>query len=332
VTAEDGIGGVSTSCRRGQLHLLPCECLKGDLLHANSVAFRGVAAQHANQTWQAGTMRRFTQVDVFTDEMMFGNPLAVVHDAEGLTSQEMAEFARWTNLSETTFLSAPSDERADYQVRIFTTRIELPFAGHPTLGSASAWLEAGGMPKDPDELIQQCGAGLIRVRRDGNRLSFAAPPLIRGGAVAAEDLTRITAYLGIDHDQVVDARWADNGPGWVALLLADAKTVLALQPNPADAGRFDAVGVIGPHPRGSEVDFEVRAFTPLESAREDPVTGSLNAALGQWLINTGRAPSSYVAAQGTALGRRGRVYITEVENEIWTGGDVVTGVTGTVHI
>jgi PhzF family phenazine biosynthesis protein len=332
VTAEDGIGGVPTSCRRGQFHLLPCECLKRDLLHANSVAFPGADALHATQSWQARTMRRFTQVDVFTDEVTFGNPLAVVHDADGLTSQEMAEFARWTNLSETTFLSAPTDERADYQVRIFTTRIELPFAGHPTLGSAFAWLEAGGMPKDPDELIQQCGAGLIRVRRDGNRLSFAAPPLIRGGAVTAEDLSKITAYLGIDHDQVVDAQWADNGPGWVALLLADAETVLGLQPNPADAGRFDAVGVIGPHPSGSEVDFEVRAFTPLEGAREDPVTGSLNAALGQWLINTGRAPSSYVAAQGTALGRRGRVYITEVQNEIWTSGDVVTGVTGTVYI
>jgi len=166
-------------------------------------------------------MRRFTQVDVFTDEVTFGNPLAVVHDADGLTSREMAEFARWMNLSETTFLSAPTDGRADYSVRIFTTRIELPFAGHPTLGSAYAWLEAGGMPNDPDELIQQCGAGLIRVRRDGNRLSFAAPPLIRGGAVAAEDLTKITAYLGVDNDQVVDAQWADNGPGWVALLLAD---------------------------------------------------------------------------------------------------------------
>lgn len=277
-------------------------------------------------------MRRFTQVDVFTDEVTFGNPLAVVHDADGLTSQEMAEFARWTNLSETTFLSAPTDERADYQVRIFTTRIELPFAGHPTLGSAYAWLEVGGVPKDPDELIQQCGAGLVRVRRDGSRLSFAAPPLIRGGAVTAEDLTKITAYLGIEHDQVVDAQWADNGPGWVALLLADAETVLALQPNPADAGRFDAVGVIGPYPPGSQVDFEVRAFIPLESAREDPVTGSLNAALGQWLIKSGRAPSSYIAAQGTALGRRGRVYIIKVENEVWTGGDVVTGVTGMVHI
>jgi PhzF family phenazine biosynthesis protein len=277
-------------------------------------------------------MRRFTQVDVFTDELTFGNPLAVVHEADELTAQDMADFASWTNLSETTFLLKPTDERADYQVRIFTTRIEIPFAGHPTLGSAHAWLEAGGVPKYPEVLVQQCGAGLVRVRRDGTRLSFAAPPLIRGGDVAAEDLTEIVAFLGIDHDLVVDSQWADNGPGWVALLLADAGAVLALDPKAVDAGRFDSIGVIGPYPPGSEVDFEVRAFTPLEGQREDPVTGSLNAALGQWLIGTGRAPNSYVAAQGTALGRRGRVYVTKVGDEVWTGGDAVTGVTGMVHI
>jgi PhzF family phenazine biosynthesis protein len=277
-------------------------------------------------------MRRFTQVDVFTDELTFGNPLAVVHEADELTAQDMADFASWTNLSETTFLLKPTDERADYQVRIFTTRIEIPFAGHPTLGSAHAWLEAGGVPKDPEVLVQQCGAGLVRVRRDGTRLSFAAPPLIRGGDVAAEDLTEIVAFLGIDHDLVVDSQWADNGPGWVALLLADAGAVLALDPKAVDAGRFDSIGVIGPYPPGSEVDFEVRAFTPLEGQREDPVTGSLNAALGQWLIGTGRAPNSYVAAQGTALGRRGRVYVTKVGDEVWTGGDAVTGVTGMAHI
>jgi PhzF family phenazine biosynthesis protein len=277
-------------------------------------------------------MHRFTQVDVFTDELTFGNPVAVVHDADELTTQEMIDFAKWTNLSETTFLSAPTDERADYQVRIFTTRLELPFAGHPTLGSAHAWLEAGGMPRNPEMIIQQCGAGLVRVRSDGTRLAFAAPPLIRGGEVEQEDLAEIIAFLGIDHDLVVDSQWADNGPGWVALLLADAETVLALQPKAADAGRFDAVGVIGPYPPGSELDFEVRAFAPLEGQREDPVTGSLNAALGQWLISTGRAPSSYIASQGSVLGRRGRIYISKVGNEVWTGGDTVTGVSGTVHI
>jgi PhzF family phenazine biosynthesis protein len=277
-------------------------------------------------------MRRFTQVDVFTDQLTFGNPLAVVHDADELTTPVMAGFASWTNLSETTFLSAPTDAGADYQVRIFTTRTELPFAGHPTLGSAHAWLAAGGEPKNPEELIQQCGAGLVRVRRDDTRLSFAAPPLIRGGDVAAEDLAEIMTVLGIDHDLVVAAQWADNGPGWVALLLADAETVLALHPKTGNGGRFDSIGVIGPYPPGSEVDFEVRAFTPLEGQREDPVTGSLNAALGQWLIGTGRAPSSYVAGQGTALGRRGRVYVSKVDDEVWTGGHTVTGVTGTVHL
>ena len=277
-------------------------------------------------------MRRFTQVDVFTDQLTFGNPLAVVHDADELTTPVMAGFASWTNLSETTFLSAPTDAGADYQVRIFTTRSELPFAGHPTLGSAHAWLAAGGEPKNPDELVQQCGAGLVRVRRDETRLSFAAPPLIRGGDVAAEDLAEIMTVLDIDHDLVVAAQWADNGPGWVALLLADAEAVLALHPQAGNGGRFDSIGVIGPYPSGSEVDFEVRAFTPLEGQREDPVTGSLNAALGQWLIGTGRAPSSYVAAQGTALGRRGRVYVSEVDDEVWTGGHTVTGVTGTVHL
>jgi PhzF family phenazine biosynthesis protein len=277
-------------------------------------------------------MHRFTQVDVFTDKLMYGNPVAVVHNADQLTTQEMAAFANWTNLSETTFLSAPTDERADYRVRIFTTRLELPFAGHPTLGSAHAWLEAGGMPRNPEMIIQQCGAGLVRVRRDGTRLAFAAPPLIRGGEVEEEDLAEIVAFLGIDHDLVVDSQWADNGPGWVALLLANAETVLELQPSTVDAGRFDAIGVIGPYPPGSEVEFEVRAFAPLEGQREDPVTGSLNAALGEWLINTGRGSTSYIAAQGTAIGRRGRVYVSKVGDEVWTGGNSVTGVAGTVHI
>ena len=276
-------------------------------------------------------MRRFTQVDVFTDELTSGNPVAVVHDADDLTMQNMADFARWTNLSETTFLLAPTDERADYQLRIFTTQTELPFAGHPTLGSAHAWLEAGGIAKNPESLVQQCGAGLVRIRRDGTRLAFAAPPLIRGGDVNAEDLIEIMNFLNIDPAVVVDAQWADNGPGWVALLLTDAETVLALNPKAVDSDRFNAVGVIGPHPPHSEVDFEVRAFIALGGQSEDPVTGSLNAALGQWLIGTQRAPSAYVAAQGTAIGRRGRVYVTQIGNDIWIGGNTVTGVTGMVH-
>ena len=276
-------------------------------------------------------MRPFTQVDVFTNVLTFGNPVAVVHDADDLTTQDMADFARWTNLSETTFLIVPTDEQADYQLRIFTTNTELPFAGHPTLGSAHAWLEAGGIAKNPEGLTQQCAAGLVRIRRDGTRLAFAAPPLIRSGDVDAQDLTEIMAFLGIDPDVVVDAQWADNGPGWVALLLTDAETVLALRPKAVDSGRFGAVGVVGPYPPHSEVDFEVRAFTSLVTQAEDPVTGSLNAALGQWLIATQRAPSSYVAAQGTVIGRRGRVYVTQIGSDVWIGGDAVTGVTGMVH-
>jgi PhzF family phenazine biosynthesis protein len=276
-------------------------------------------------------VHQFTQVDVFTDRLTFGNPVAVVHDADDLTAQEMADFARWTNLSETTFLCTPTEARADYRVRIFTTRTELPFAGHPTLGSAHAWLEAGGLAKDPDRVIQQCKAGPVPIRRDGTRLAFAAPPLIRSGEVSAEDLMEIVAFLDIGRDVVVDAQWADNGPGWVALLLADAETVLALHPKAAITDRFSAVGVIGPYPPRSEVDFEVRAFIPLNGLSEDPVTGSLNAALSQWLIGTQRAPSSYVAAQGTAVGRRGRVHVSQVDGQVWVGGDTVTGVTGTVH-
>jgi PhzF family phenazine biosynthesis protein len=276
-------------------------------------------------------VHRFTQVDVFTDRLTFGNPVAVVHDADDLTAREMADFARWTNLSETTFLGTPTDERADYQLRIFTPRSELPFAGHPTLGSAHAWLESGGLAKDPECLIQQCEAGLVPIRRDGPRLAFAAPPLIRSGEVSAEDLTEIVDFLDIGRDTVVDAQWADNGPGWVALLLTDAETVLALHPRAVGADRFSAVGVIGPYPPSSEVDFEVRAFILLDGLVEDPVTGSLNAALGEWLIGTQRAPSCYVAAQGTAIGRRGRVHVSQADGQVWAGGDTVTGVTGIVH-
>jgi PhzF family phenazine biosynthesis protein len=274
-------------------------------------------------------MRRFTQVDVFSDELTYGNPVAVVHDADDMSTQDMADFARWTNLSETTFLSTPTEKRADYRLRIFTPSRELPFAGHPTLGSAHAWLEAGGVAENPETVVQQCGAGLVEIRRDGTRLAFAAPPLIRGGAVAAGDLTDVVAFLGIGPELVVDAQWVDNGPGWVGLLLADAETVLALRPHHGNVGRLTDVGVIGPHPPDSDVDFEVRAFMP---QGEDPVTGSLNASLAEWLIRTGRAPSSYVAAQGTALGRRGRVYITQLGEDVWVGGDTVTGVTGMVQI
>jgi len=276
-------------------------------------------------------MRRFTQVDVFTDELGYGNPVAVVHDAEGLDDAALQRFAAWTNLSETTFLLPPSDPGADYRVRIFTPARELPFAGHPTLGSARAWLEAGGRPAEDGVVVQECGAGLVRVRRDGDRLAFAAPPLLRGGPVDPGDLHEIVAALGVDPAAVVDAQWGDNGPGWVMVLLDRAETVLALAPDARGMRRFPDIGVAGPHPDGGEVAYEVRAFF-LPGPTEDPVTGSLNAALGGWLTGSGRAPSRYVAAQGTAMGRRGRVHVEADATDLWVGGHTVVGIEGTVAL
>ncbi len=277
----------------------------------------------------------FTVVDVFTDELLLGNPVAVVHGADGLTDAQMAAVARWTNLSETTFLLAPTREGADYRLRIFTPGGELPFAGHPTLGSARAWLQAGGAPSGA-EIVQECGAGLVRVRRDGGggaseRLAFAAPPLVRSGPVSDADLDRITAGLRVSRSDVVDAAWADNGPGWVAVLLADAAAVLAVEPDAAALAGLN-VGVVGPHPPGSEADYEVRAFVAALGIAEDPVTGSLNAGIGQWLIAAGRAPSSYTAAQGTRLGRHGRVRVEQRDGDVWVGGATVVGVRGTLAL
>ena len=275
-------------------------------------------------------MRRFSQVDVFTDELTRGNPLAVVHAADGLSEDQLAAVASWTNLSETTFLLRPTEEGADYRVRIFTPSRELPFAGHPTLGSAYAWLDAGGRPRSATRIVQQCGAGLVRIRRDGARLAFAAPPLLRSGPVGAAERTELAARLGIAETDIVDAAWVDNGPGWVGVLLRDAEAVLRLRPMPMVGDDLRDIGVVGPHPAGSEVHFELRAFcAPLT---EDPVTGSLNASVAQWLIRSGRAPSAYVAAQGTALGRRGRIFIEDDGEDIWVGGQVTPGVAGTISL
>lgn len=276
-------------------------------------------------------MLPFTQVDVFTDELSFGNPVAVVHGADGLTTEQMAAFARWTNLSETTYLLAPTDPGADYRLRIFTTSRELPFAGHPTLGSARAWLEAGGVARSDTGPVQECEAGLVRVRQTGGRLAFAAPPLLRRGPVDPSDLKQIAHVLDVRVEDIVGSQWADNGPGWVAILLADAGAVLALEPDFDAIGDFN-IGVIGPHPAGSDVDFEVRAFSPQIGSGEDPVTGSLNASIAQWLIPSGQAASSYTVAQGTRLQRRGRVFIDQANDAIWVGGDTVVGITGTVSL
>lgn len=275
---------------------------------------------------------RFSQVDVFTSELTFGNPVAVVHDADDLSTDQMSAVARWTNLSETTFLLTPTDLAADYRVRIFTPVDELPFAGHPTLGCAHAWLQAGGLPRSDRHIVQQCGVGLIPIRRAKGRLAFAAPPLIRNDRLDGTDVSLIARALGVDADNVVDAQWVDNGPGWVALLLTDADTVLALRPPRAAVGNFAKIGVIGPYSVGHDPAFEVRALTSKNSLGEDPVTGSLNAGLAQWLIPAGRAPRTYTAAQGTKMQRRGRIYVEQIDTEIWVGGDTVLGVTGMIAL
>lgn len=269
--------------------------------------------------------RAFKQVDVFTTRLYYGNPVAVVLEAEGLSTDEMARFARWTNLSETTFVLPPSGE-GDYHVRIFTPVAELPFAGHPTLGTCHAWLEAGGVPKGED-VLQECGAGLVRVRRDGALLAFAAPPLIRSGPVEEADVQHAADVLRIPREAILDAQWADNGPGWMAVLLGSAEEVLALEPGFVD---FD-LGVVGP---GGAEDWELRAFFPLNGATiEDPVTGSLNASVAGWLLETGRATAPYTASQGAALGRAGRISVAvDGDGTLWVGGGAVTCISGEVAL
>ena len=272
--------------------------------------------------------RQFRQVDVFTEEPFLGNPVAVVHGADDLTDQEMRRFANWTNLSETTFLLAPVDERADYRVRIFTPERELPFAGHPTLGSAHAWLEAGGPPARRDLIVQECAAGLVPLRRTSSGLAFEAPPTLRTGPVDEPTLHEIAAVLRLHREEIIDAQWADNGPGWAAVELASAEAVLALKPGVTHRD----IGVFGRHPAGSPEAYEVRAFFPSASGTtEDPVTGSLNAALAQWLLASGKATAPYTAAQGTALGRRGRVHVTaDPDGTVWIAGGTHTLISGAV--
>lgn len=272
--------------------------------------------------------RPFSQVDVFTDTATLGNPVAVVHDAGGLSTEQMQAFTDWTNLSEATFLLPPTDPGADYRVRIFCPGRELPFAGHPTLGSCHAWLAAGGVPAG-DDVVQECGLGLIRIRRSSGRLAFLAPPLLRSGPLDEPDVARIAAGLGLAREDIVDHQWCDNGPNWQAVLLRDSDLVLSLTPDPQALAGLD-VGVVAPS-GDAGIDFEVRAFFPGNAGlTEDPVTGSLNAALAQWLIGAGRAPGHYVAAQGTRLGRRGRVHVSSDAGGIWIGGESVTVITGTV--
>jgi PhzF family phenazine biosynthesis protein len=282
---------------------------------------------------------QFRQVDVFTDTPYLGNPVAVVLGADGLSpdglspdglsTAQMQLFAHWTNLSETTFVLAPQAAGADYLVRIFTPSGELPFAGHPTLGTCHAWLEAGGIPADPDAVVQECAAGLVTVRKTEAGLAFAAPPLVRSGPVEEPVAERVARALNVARPDIVDIAWADNGPGWVVALLDSAEAVLKLRPGAVDMD----IGVAGPYPDGSAEALEVRAFSPQITSVEDPVTGSLNASLGQWLLASGRVSAPYVASQGTAIGRRGRVHVSQDANgQVWVGGGTITCVSGTVAL
>lgn len=278
--------------------------------------------------------RRFMQVDVFTHEPLKGNPLAVVLDADGMDDATMRSFARWTNLSETAFLLPPTQPGADYRVRVFTPDRELPFAGHPTLGSCHAWLQGGGRPRD-EVIVQECGLGLVRVRRQataqGPRLAFAAPPLRRGGPLDADTLARIVRCLRIAPADVQRHQWACNGPDWAVVMLGSAQAVLDLKPDFAAIGALD-IGVLGPYPAGSDCQFELRAFLPTPGVQEDPVTGSLNAGVAQWLIGADLAPPRYVASQGTALCRAGRVHVEQAGADVWIGGHSVTCIEGSLAL
>ncbi len=269
--------------------------------------------------------RRFAQVDVFGGGPCSGNPVAVVLDAEGLGEEEMQRFARWTNLAESTFVLPPTRAGADYRVRIFTPVLELPFAGHPTLGTCHAWLEAGG-EAGGEEIIQECEAGLIRIRREGDRLAFAAPPLVRSGPASEEEAMKVATALGLEPEEMLAVEWVDNGPGWIAALLESPERLLELRPGPLD---FD-LGAVALHPPGSEAAIELRAWAPVNGqAVEDPVTGSLNASVAQWLLADGRLTAPFLAHQGTAIERAGRINVSQDDDgTVWAGGRAETVIVG----
>jgi PhzF family phenazine biosynthesis protein len=274
--------------------------------------------------------RRFSQVDVFGSGPCSGNPVAVVLDGEGMGEEEMRRFARWTNLAETTFVLPPTRPDADYRVRIFTPVLELPFAGHPTLGTCHAWLEGGGEARDSGEIVQECDLGLVRIRREAGGLAFAAPPLVRSGPASEEDAERVAAALGVDRGELLAVEWVDNGPGWIAALFESAERLLELRPGALD---FD-LGAVGFHPPGSEAAIELRAWAPVNGlAAEDPVTGSLNASVAQWLLGNGQLTAPFLATQGGAIDRAGRIEISADEDgTIWVGGGAETVIEGSVEI
>jgi PhzF family phenazine biosynthesis protein len=275
------------------------------------------------------TVFAFQEVDVFSPKPLLGNPLAVVLGADAVSDEQMAAFASWTNLSETTFLLEPKSPNADYRVRIFTRQREVPFAGHPTLGSCYVWLAAGGVPKGR-EIVQECGLGLIHIRRAPERLSFVAPKLVRSGPVEPEILARAVRGLDLMPDEIMASNWVDNGSGWLAIMLRSREGVLALRPNYSTLTglKVGAFAAFNPLKDGTSAQFEVRAFSVEDVGHEDPVTGSLNAGLAQWLIGSRIAPSEYVVSQGTVLKRMGRVYIEQNGSQIWVGGTVRTCVKG----
>jgi PhzF family phenazine biosynthesis protein len=276
--------------------------------------------------------RSFLQVDVFFTSPYSGNPVAVVLDGTDLTAEEMQRLARWTNLSETTFVLPPSVPEADYRLRIFTPQGELPFAGHPTLGSARAWLDNGGTPQHPGRIVQECAAGLVSVRRGEGILSFAAPPLVRDGALDEEYVGQIVAAFGIKRDRVLAHQWVDNGPGWAVVQLPTAGEVLALEPD-LSVIPTAMVGAIGAYPDGSEHAFEMRTFAPGAGVPEDPVCGSMNASVGQWLTTTGAAPSAYRVSQGARVGRAGTIEITaDTDGTVWVGGAATGCIRGTITL
>jgi len=275
--------------------------------------------------------RAFQQVDVFAEEPCRGNPVAVVLDGEGLSDDEMARFARWTNLSETTFVLPPTLPGADYRVRILTPSLELPFAGHPTLGTCHAWLSATERSlAEGEAVVQECQAGLIQVRRGPSGLAFAAPPLLREGPVDELTVARVADQLGVGRSDILAAEWVDNGPGWLAVLLPDVDAVLAVQPGPVSMD----IGVVGLYPPGSPQAVEVRAFFPKDGTTgEDPVTGSLNGSLASWLLASNRVTAPYIASQGTVLDRVGRVHISvDDAATIWVAGATTTVVSGSMDL
>ncbi|WP_448649190.1 PhzF family phenazine biosynthesis protein [Pseudomonas corrugata] len=275
----------------------------------------------------------FKQLDVFSNVPLKGNPLAVVLGADELSDEQMIAFANWTNLSETTFLLAPQHPEADYRLRIFSTSTELPFAGHPTLGSCHAWLEAGGVSKGR-EIVQECGVGLVRIRRNEHGLAFLAPPLLKSGPLDVDLLERVRSGLRLPAEAIVDAQWVDNGAGWLALMLKDRQQVLTLKPDYHQLLDL-AVGVVAPwEPAvdGDEAQFEVRGFIAGDGMPEDPATGSLNAGLAQWMLGKGLAPSSYVVSQGLTMGRAGRIHVEQIAEDVWIGGAVVTCINGSLSL